>query len=70
VRRADRLDPRRLAVPERKARYWIDVARAYMADSWRDDAAAVSALLEAERIDPWEFHHPGTADRLARPPGN
>jgi hypothetical protein len=27
VSRADRLDPRRLAVPERRARYWIDVAR-------------------------------------------
>jgi transcriptional regulator with XRE-family HTH domain len=57
LRRADRLDPGRLAVAERAARYWIDVSRAYTAESRRDAAAAVSALLEAERIDPWEVRH-------------
>jgi transcriptional regulator with XRE-family HTH domain len=57
LRRADRLDPGRLAVAERRARYWIDVSRAYLAESRRDAAASVSALLEAERIDPWEVRH-------------
>jgi transcriptional regulator with XRE-family HTH domain len=66
VRRADRLDPRRLAVPERKARYWIDVSRAYMAESRRDDAAAVSALLEAERSDPWEVQHQAVVRAVVR----
>ncbi len=66
VRRADQLDPRRLAVPERKARYWIDVSRAYMAESRRDDAAAVSALLEAERIDPWEVQHQAVVRAVVR----
>jgi transcriptional regulator with XRE-family HTH domain len=66
VRRADRLDPRRLAVPERKARYWIDVSRAHMAESRRDDAAAVSALLEAERIDPWEVQHQAVVRAVVR----
>jgi transcriptional regulator with XRE-family HTH domain len=66
VRRADLLDPRRLAVAERRARYWIDVSRAYMAESRRDDAAAVSALLEAERVDPWEVQHQAVVRAVVR----
>lgn len=57
LRRAERLEPRRLAVAERRARYWIDVSRAHLAESRRDDAAAARALVEAERIDPWEVRH-------------
>ncbi len=66
LRRADRLDPARLAVAERRARYWIDVSRAYVAESRRDAAAAVSALLEAERIDPWEVRHQAVVRAVVR----
>jgi transcriptional regulator with XRE-family HTH domain len=66
LRRADVLDPRRLAVAERRGRYWMDVARAQAADPVRNDAAAVSALLEAEHIDPWEVHHQAMVRALVR----
>ena len=48
------VDPRQLS-PERRGRYWIDVARAY---AQRGDVAnALSTLLDADAVTPELVHH-------------
>jgi transcriptional regulator with XRE-family HTH domain len=57
----DRLQPQLL---ERRAMFFIDVARAY--GQRHDDAAAVATLLEAERVAPEEIHYHVVVRELLR----
>ncbi|MEU5161793.1 XRE family transcriptional regulator [Streptomyces sp. NPDC020875] len=52
VEHARRVDVTRLPSPERRARYWIDVARAF--DQWAKPDRTYQALLAAERAAPQE----------------
>ncbi|MFE3095929.1 XRE family transcriptional regulator [Streptomyces sp. NPDC059248] len=52
IEHARRVDVTRLPSPERRARYWIDVARSF--DQWAKPDRAFQALLAAERAAPQE----------------
>ncbi len=58
------VDPQSLRLPERRSRYWVDVARAW--EQWGRSEACFRALLAAERDAPEEIRaRPVVAD-LAR----
>ncbi|MFI8346502.1 helix-turn-helix domain-containing protein [Streptomyces sp. NPDC085596] len=52
IEHARRIDPAGLPTPERRARYWIDVARAF--DQWGKPDRCYRALLAAEQAAPQE----------------
>jgi hypothetical protein len=60
---AARVPPRAIRIPERLARYWIDVARAY--HQWGKPARCYQALLAAERYAPEEVRSRPVARTLA-----
>jgi hypothetical protein len=64
LRRAERTSPGRLpaVLLERRATLLIDIARAQHMQ--RDDAGAVGALLEAERVAPLEVRYSSAARAL------
>jgi hypothetical protein len=64
LRRAERTNPGRLpaVLLERRATLLIDIARAHHMQ--RDDAGAVEALLEAERVAPLEVRYSNAARAL------
>ncbi|MDQ3761566.1 MAG: hypothetical protein M3460_07645 [Actinomycetota bacterium] len=62
---AERLDPRRIPSPQRRAAYWADYGRALAKMRGRRDDA-VWALRRAELISPARVHrHPFTRQVLA-----
>lgn len=54
IAHAARVPPGAIRIPERLARYWVDVARAY--HQWGKPAHCYQALLTAERHAPEEVH--------------
>lgn len=73
IEHAKNLRAETIPTPERKGRYWVDVARAY--HQWGKPHACYAALLAAERAAPAEVRyrppvHRMTADLLHTPGGN
>lgn len=64
IETAERLDVSGLPSVERRARYFIDVARGYVGQ--RDDVAAVHMLLRAERESPEELLYSGVCAEMLR----
>ncbi len=64
LRLADQVDFDAMPSPQRRARTWIDVARAH--GLRRNDAAAVATLLVAEQAGPEEVRYHGAVQDLVR----
>lgn len=52
IEHARRIPPELIRLPERQARYWVDVARAF--EQWGKPAQCFQALIAAERVAPEE----------------
>lgn len=62
IEHARKLSPAAIATPERKGRYWIDVARAF--HQWNKPEPCYRALLSAERAAPDEVRYRPPVHRI------
>jgi transcriptional regulator with XRE-family HTH domain len=64
VEQARTLSPSDIPTPERRGRYWIDVARAF--HQWGKPQPCLAALLAAERAAPAEVHYRPPVHRMTQ----
>jgi hypothetical protein len=64
IEEARRLSPAQIPIPERRGRYWIDVARAF--HQWGKPESCLAALLAAERAAPAEVQYRPPVHRMTR----
>lgn len=64
IAHARTVDPSSIKLPERRARYWVDVARAYA--QWGRPESTFNALLEAEAAAPEETRARPAVHAMAR----